>query len=355
MNDLAFPNLSQSEDGASFMEVLSRIRDGHGAISLQRKVRDESAHRIATSTWEAIREQGWAAAILPEAHGGLDQPLETVILGARVLGAGCIPVPFTTNCVMVPRLLAALEHGEASEAFLATGSWWGVDLTCADSIIGTSDALTGTTRLSADAMGAEQLVLAATINGNTALVLVDANVAEMELRELADRRNRAQVRLDAVQCEVLVEGERASKLIADLEAVSRLADAAEMLGMAEMSFSMAIDYLKTRRQFGAIIGTFQALQHRAARAFCELECARGILWSSLLDGARDLDEAAMLCKAEIGRIAGHVLAESFQFHGGIAMTDEFDLGLLLKRVRVLDALNGTQSELQDRLAARWGY
>ena len=134
--------------------------------------------------------------------------------------------------------------------------------------------------------------------------------------------------------------------------------AAEMLGAASQAFDITLDYLKTRTQFGQLIGSFQALQHRAAKMFTALELTRSCVEAALtaLDqGAADASQLATLAKAKANETAHLISSEMVQMHGGIGMTDAHDAGLYMKRARVTEALYGGASYLRDRYARLGGY
>jgi alkylation response protein AidB-like acyl-CoA dehydrogenase len=134
--------------------------------------------------------------------------------------------------------------------------------------------------------------------------------------------------------------------------------AAEMLGHAVQSFETTLDYLKTRVQFGQPIGTFQALQHRAAKMFTDLELARSCVEAALQAVDRDAPDVAQfasLAKSKVGDVVHLVSNEMVQMHGGIGMTDAHDAGLYLKRARVQEATFGTRSYHRDRYASLLGY
>ena len=183
----------------------------------------------------------------------------------------------------------------------------------------------------------------------------------IERQTRIDGRNAAIVRLDSVLVEKtdllgpLHEG--APLLERTLERAA-IGLAAEMLGAASRAFEITLEYLKNRRQFGVPIGSFQALQHRAARLFIELELAR----SALLAAARAVDSApdevpllSALAKACCSDVFVHAANEGVQMHGGIGMTDEHDIGLYLKRARAADATFGDAAWHRARWAALKGY
>ena len=133
---------------------------------------------------------------------------------------------------------------------------------------------------------------------------------------------------------------------------------AEMLGTASQAFDMTLDYLKTRTQFGQVIGSFQALGHRAATLFSGLELARSCVEAALQgidDDAPDVAELCSLSKAKMGQYLYDMSNQLIQIHGGIGMTDEFDAGLYLKRARVIEAAYGNRAFHRDRYARLLGF
>jgi alkylation response protein AidB-like acyl-CoA dehydrogenase len=178
----------------------------------------------------------------------------------------------------------------------------------------------------------------------------------IERTVMVDSHNAARVTFDNV-------GIDAGALIGDLDNgwgvldaaldAGRAALASEMLGAADEVFEHTVAYLRERKQFGKVIGQFQALQHRAANLYCELEVAR----SAILRGSQALDETpdraaaiVSIAKAKAGSTATLAVQEGVQMHGGIGMTDEFDMGFFMKRVRVTNELFGDSSFHADRLA-----
>jgi alkylation response protein AidB-like acyl-CoA dehydrogenase len=124
------------------------------------------------------------------------------------------------------------------------------------------------------------------------------------------------------------------------------------------AFETTLDYLKTRVQFGQVIGSFQALQHRAAKMFTDLELARSCVEAALTaidNDSPDVPELVSLAKAKVGDTLHLVSNEMVQMHGGIGMTDAHDAGLYLKRARATEATFGNQAYHRDRYARIQGY
>jgi alkylation response protein AidB-like acyl-CoA dehydrogenase len=172
-----------------------------------------------------------------------------------------------------------------------------------------------------------------------------------------DSRNHARLALSDTPAMRLGEGGASEAIAAALDA-GRALLAAEMLGMADEAFNRTIAYLRERKQFDRIIGTFQGLQHRAARLYSRLDIARGIVLKALRaidEGHADATWIASLSKATMTALTRDVMIEAMQMHGGIGVTDDHDVGLFVKRARVAGELLGDDYFHTERLAAgKWG-
>jgi alkylation response protein AidB-like acyl-CoA dehydrogenase len=174
-------------------------------------------------------------------------------------------------------------------------------------------------------------------------------------RKLTDSRSHAQVRFHGAPAEKLEGG---AELLTQVTDRAAAALCAEMLGMAESAFAQTNDYLKTRVQFGQVLASFQALQHRMAKMFTELELMRSVVEGALeaVDSGRaNVSQEVSLAKAVAGETLHLVSREMVQLFGGIGMTDEHDAGLYLKRARVLEAMWGNAAWHRERFARLNGY
>jgi alkylation response protein AidB-like acyl-CoA dehydrogenase len=177
---------------------------------------------------------------------------------------------------------------------------------------------------------------------------------------LADSRGAAQIAFDGVEVgpeAVLGEVDKGWAILEPVLDRAYAGLAAEMLGTASAAFEITLDYLKTRTQFGQVIGAFQALQHRAAKWFTDLETTRSCVEAALeaLDAGADARALASLAKAKASEVLHLASNEMVQMHGGIGMTDEHDSGLYMKRARVAEALLGGASFHRDRYARLMGF
>jgi acyl-CoA dehydrogenase len=173
------------------------------------------------------------------------------------------------------------------------------------------------------------------------------NVATIELRDVA-----------VTDADVIGTFDKGAVVLDAVLDAGRAVLAAELLGVAEESFERTLTYLREREQFGAKIGTFQALQHRAAHLFCEIELVRSVVLRTMQ--ALDAQEPAAtnlvcLAKAKAGDVARLATNEAVQMHGGIGMTDEFDIGFFMKRARAAGETLGDSYYQTDRFAQLSGY
>jgi acyl-CoA dehydrogenase len=354
-------------------------------VAQHRKLRDTAdATGFDKNVWAKMAEMGFAGVLVPEEHGGAGfghvaaglimealgrnlsaaPMLSTAVLGATALIAGGTPDQQAKYLPLIAEgkrlfALAADEAARHAPAFIET--------TATPS--GNGFKLNGSKGFVLDGHVADTLIVAARTGGETAdkdgitLFLVDAKSAGIttERRSMIDSRNAARITLDDVQvdgADVLGSVGGGFAILEKMLDVGRACLAAEMLGVSSESFARTVDYLKQRDQFGVKIGSFQALQHRAAHLFCEVELAR----SATLRALTALDESderaslfASLAKAKSGEVAKLATNEAVQMHGGIGMTDDFDIGFYMKRARAAQETFGDIAFQGDRLARLMGY
>ena len=234
---------------------------------------------------------------------------------------------------------------------------------------GDAYVLSGDKRFVIDGHIADKLIVVARTSGaagddkGLSMFVLDADTDGVEITRthMVDSRNAANVRFDNVKLSADQALGGIDAALPELESVldlGRACLAAEMLGGIEAVFDSTIEYLKERKQFGVIIGTFQALKHRAAEMFCEVEICQSVVLDALsaLDERRnDVPRAASLAKARLGDSARLITNEGVQMFGGIGMTDAVDVGLYLKRARVQAQMLGDTNYHRARYADLGGY
>ena len=351
-------------------------------VTAFRKMRDSNMPLgYDPAAFAEMAEMGWTGVIIPEAYGGSE---------FGYLGMGLILEETGRTLTASPLLSSALAAASAiilggSEAqkseylpsiasgeLVATlaideGPHHAPEKTALEAIkAGTGYMLKGTKTFVLEGMAAGLLVVSGRTSGKPgdtdgiSLFLVkadDAGVARKALK-LADSRGAANITFDGAQGQLLGEEGKGWPLLEKTLDRARAGLAAEMLGAAIQAFETTLDYLKVRVQFGQVIGSFQALQHRAAKMFTDLELSRSCVEAALQaidDDSADVPELVSLAKAKMGDTLHLVSNEMVQMHGGIGMTDAHDAGLYLKRARAAEATYGGQAYHRDRYARINGY
>ncbi len=335
-------------------------------------------------TWDAMVNLGWPGMLIPEAYGGsglgyltfgvvleqLGRHLTASPLFASAL-VGASAVIQAGNEAQKTWILPKVADGSAIVSLaLEEGARHSPENTALT--VKRSDSgyvLSGEKTFVMEGMAASHFVVvgrsAGSIGslGGLSLFLVEASAEGLTRSRLAtmDARGYANLSFDdvAVREDALVgeEGSAASHLGLILD-IARAGLAMEMLGTAGYAFEMTLDYLKTRKQFGQVIGSFQALGHRAASLYTEMELARSCVEAALqaLDsGSEDRESLVALSKAKAGAFLHDMSNQLIQIHGGIGMTDEFDAGFYLKRARVLEIAYGGVAYHKDRYATLLGF
>jgi alkylation response protein AidB-like acyl-CoA dehydrogenase len=234
---------------------------------------------------------------------------------------------------------------------------------------GSGFQLTGEKIFVLDGHVADHIIVAARTSGSAAerdgitLFCVAAGTARLSVTRttMVDSRNAARVVLDGVEVDasqVVGEVDRGADILDAVFVRAAIGLSAELLGTALEAYERTIEYLKTREQFGTVIGSFQGLKHRAADMFCELELSQSVVREALraIDGDNpDVAALASAAKARVSDTAVRVGCEGVQMYGGIGMTDEEEIGLFLKRVRSAEQTLGDGAYHRDRFAELRGF
>jgi len=332
-------------------------------------------------TWQQMVELGWTGITIPEEFGGLgfgylgmgivmeecgrtltSSPLlSTAVLGASALvesGNDEIKTDLLPKIVGGELLLAlALEETPHHSPYGAE--------TKAEAG-GSSYKVTGSKKFVLDGHVANKIVVVARSSGSAGdrdgitLVLVDSDASGVSITRtvMADSRNAANIEFDGAEGVLLGEEGKGADVLDKVLDAGRIVLAAEMLGGLQECFERTVEYLKVREQFGVPIGSFQALKHRAAEMFCEVELSKSVVLDALSaidEGREDLAEMASLAKARLNDTYNLVSSEGVQMHGGIGMTDEYEIGFFMKRSRVCEHTFGNSAFHRDRYGVLQGY
>lgn len=350
-----------SEEQEMLRDMARDWATNESPVTAFRKLR-ASCETFDRDAWKTMAGMGWTGVIIPEAHGGSDFGWLSMGLVIEELGKTLTASPLVASTAAASAIIlggsdeqkAKWLPGIASGEIIATLA---IDegprhdpqkLTARVS----DGKLSGTKAFVAEADAADLFVVAAA----EGLFLVERGDGVLvELRKLVDQRGHGEVTFTGAAAEKLAGG--GDKLLDDILDRARILTACEMLGMAQQVFDLTLDYLKQRVQFNQVLASFQALQHRMADLFGDLAMMRSAVEGALqsLDSGFGVSRAATLAKAEANRVLHKISNEGIQLHGGIGMTDEYDVGFYLKRARVLEAQWGSSGYLKDRFAKLAGY
>ena len=354
-------------------------------VSELRKQRDAGSETgYADNLWGQMVEMGWAAILVPEAYGGLE--FGHVGMGQIVEQTGrtltASPL-FSTGVLGVTAINGAGSEGQKTELLSAIASGeittaLAVDekahhapaqISMAATKKGQGYSLNGLKCFVADGGTADKLIVAARTSGEAgdmqgiSLFIVDRTApgVVVERTAMTDGRNYANIGFNNVEVAEAAllgeEGKGFSALSATLDA-GNVYLAAELLGIAQESFDRTLQYLKERKQFGVLIGSFQALQHRAADWWSQIELCKSVVLKALqaMDAAdAKVPALASIAKAKLSEVAELATNEAIQMHAGIGMTDEYEIGFFIKRARPAQTLFGDNSYHTDRFALLNGY
>ncbi len=343
-------------------------------VSHMRALRDaDDATGFSRPLWKQFAEMGFTGILIPEADGGL---------GLGHVEAGVVLEEIGRNLSPSPFLATAVAAVEALKGTAAARTWYPGILageTVAALAIdegpkhdgriamqaeraGNGFRLTGTKQFVTHGHVADLLLVAARTGNGVTLFAVPEDAAGLTAtpERLADSSIAARLRFDGVEVDadaVIGEVDQGDGPLTRLLAAGRAGAAAEMVGVGGGARERTVHYLKERKQFGMAIGSFQALQHRAAHLYSEMEIARAAVLKAqqLLDAGQDAAEAVSVAKAMTGLATTLAVQEGVQMHGGIGMTDEYDIGFFMKRARVLAEMFGDSNFHANALAEAAGY
>ncbi|HEX3887474.1 MAG TPA: acyl-CoA dehydrogenase family protein [Phenylobacterium sp.] len=338
-------------------------------VTAFRKMRDSGAELgYDAAAWNEMAEMGWAGVIIPEEYGGSNFGYLSLGLVLEELGRTLTASPLlASGLAAASALILGGSDAQKSEWLPKIAEGTAVGALAIDEgphhnpgkveATVSGGKLTGKKTFVLEGMAANVLIVSAKGPDGVGLFVVkadDAGVTRTRLH-LADSRGAANIEFKGAAAEPLSGG---AELIDKVLDRARAGVAAEILGSALQAFETTLDYLKVRVQFGQVIGSFQALQHRAAKMFTDLELARSTVEAALaaIDAdSPDVPELVSLAKAKMGDTFHLVSNEMVQMHGGIGMTDAHDAGFYLKRARAAEAAFGNQAFHRDRYARIQGY
>lgn len=373
-----------NEDQAMLRDSAREFLKTEAPVGHMRKLRDEGCKDgFRHALWKQFGEMGFTGILIGEDDGGLGLGHVEAGVVLEEIGRNLSPSPFLTTAVAG---VSALNHGGqhlkdkffpgilAGETVLALAidehaKHRPAQIATKAEKSGNGFKLSGKKQFVVQGASADALIVAARTAGapgetdGITLFVVDKDAANLGVdnTRLVDSSMAAHVTLDGVEVDgdaVIGEVDQGWQVLTALLKAGRAGSAAELVGVGSGAMDMTVDYLKQRKQFGRLIGEFQALQHRAAHLYSEMEIARAAVLKAqqLLDEGQDsADIFVSVAKAKAGRSANLAVREGVQMHGGIGMTDEYDIGFYMKRDRALNEFMGDANFHAGRVAEIFGY
>ncbi|GAB5480431.1 MAG: acyl-CoA dehydrogenase family protein [Parasphingorhabdus sp.] len=378
-------SLILTEEQEMLQDAANGFLSENAPVAAFREVRDsKNPDGFCRDLWKEMADMGWAGIIVDEEFGGSEFGYVGAGVLAEQMGRNLTASPFFSTSVL--GATAVQRYGTAKQKEQHLGSICdgstlfalAVDegprhrpehVEFAATPHGNGYKLSGAKTFVADGHVADKLIIAARTSGEAndpsgiTLFLVDADAGEIDRTHtpMIDSRNAANIKVDGLEVtgdDILGEVDKGYEVLEGILSAGRAVLGAEMSGSSQQAFAITTDYLKEREQFGQKIGSFQGLQHRAAHLATEIEMTKSAVLKSLQLLDDDFESASATCsmaKAKSGMTAQLSTQEAIQMHGGIGVTDEYDVGLYFKRVHVAQQMFGDAGFHADRLAKRSGY
>ena len=371
-----------NEDQNMLKDSAKNFCSDNTPITQLRRLRDENdSLGFDKETWNQMVELGWSGITVPEAYGGLGFGYMGLGVVMEECGRTLAASPLFATAALGTSALIYGGSEEMKAGLLGQVAEGKLLLALAleetahhspykiKSIVEKASSgyeISGTKNFVLDGHVADKLIVVGRSFGKQGesegltLLLVDreAEGVAVTRTKMADSRNAANVSFDKAFGVLIGEEGKGAEILDKVLDVGRILLAAEMLGGIQECFERTVEYLKTREQFGVPIGSFQSLKHRAAQMFCEVELSKSVVLEALsaLDEDSDqIPELASLAKARLNDTYNLVSSEGVQMHGGIGMTDEYEIGFFMKRSRVCEHTFGGSAFHRDRYGVLQGY
>ena len=374
-----------SEEEQFLKDTAKNFAEERSPISHFRSLRDANDPQLwDKDIWSEMVKLGWPGILIPEEFGGSNFGVTGIGVILQECAKTLTPSPLFATGVLgafaltqygseaqKKNFLPKIVNGEITTALaIDESSHHDPNKTVMTAIKSESGyTLNGKKIFVIDGASANLFIVLARTSGSKgdstglSLFLVDSGSSDIEIVKLdmADSRNYANIVFNNVNVEsssLLGDLETAGETVESILDIGRITMSAEMLGNAESAFDITLNYLKQRKQFGALIGSFQALQHRAAEMFCEIELTKSSVMAAMRaadESSNELQRLSSLSKTIAGETLHLVSNESIQMHGGIGVTDEYDIGFFLKRARVIEQIFGSAKFHTERYANLSGF
>ncbi len=376
--------LFYDEDQSMLEDSAAEFIKTEAPVAHLREFRDKNCpDGFSHKLWEQFGEMGFNAIMASEEDGGLGMGLKEAGIIMKEIGKNLAPSPFLTTAVagvealnggskaLRDRYLPGIIAGKTvlSLAIDESSKHRPEAIAMAAKRSGNGFQLNGKKQCVIHGISSDMMIVAARTAGSAGdiegltlfAVEKDTKGMEMDAVRLVDSAVAAHVTFNNVELTadaVIGEVDQGQEVLDRLLRAGRVASAAEMVGVGTGAMNITLDYLKERKQFGQRIGEFQGLQHRAAHLYSEMEIADAIVRKAAEAADAGVESAELLvsaAKAKVGVASNLAVREGVQMHGGVGMTDEYDIGLYMKRDRGLSEFFGDSRYHANRVAQLYGY
>jgi alkylation response protein AidB-like acyl-CoA dehydrogenase len=370
----SLPEITWSEEEAMLAYGAHELLGARAGFEAVRSAM-ASEHGYDRALYREIAELGWLGVAVPAAFDGAEMRVGALVgvfeaAGQRVLGSPLLSTTLAAQVLLAAgndaqkrELLPAMVAGETIGAIALSeprGSWEASSLSAKAQETSHGYALSGTKAFVLDAQSADLVLVAAQLGHRPSLFALRREQLQDRLRSetlIDPTRRSARLSLDGlvVGKDALLDGagHDATEAIAHVRRTGWLLLAAEAAGGTEGVLQLTVDYLKTRKQFGKPIGSYQALKHPTTEIMCDLEQGRALLYHAATAFDRDgppREIALRMAKAFLGDLYAHAAARSIQFHGAIGFTWECHAQLFFRRAQWAQYTFGDGAHHRRRLA-----
>ena len=375
----------QKEELTILRDTIKNFLNNNAPVNQIRQIRDQNNQEgFCRNTWQAIADLGLLGVLIPEKYGGVDMGYHAAGLISEEMGRTLTASPYLSTAIIGASAINLFGSKNQKEKLLKNLVSGNSILSLAidenlqhlPNIVKTHATrwkngfkISGKKTFVADGSIADLFICSARTNATNnskdgiTLFLIPSNLDGISIQKnnSIDHRNFANILFDDVEVNsdsILSEVDSGYWALEQILNIGRSCIASEMLGISEECLDRTINYIKERKQFGVSIGSFQGLQHRISHLFSEIEITKSLINKTLkcLDNStEEIELMTAATKAKAGEICQLASQEAIQMHGGVGMTDEYDIGFFLKRSRVADALLGNSKFHTDKFASLRGY
>ena len=351
-----------SEEQQSLQDNIKKYLEDNASLDTIKEVAGGDLAK-AENIHKGLVELGISGLMVPEQYGGLelDMLFASVVSGA--LGSGTAPVPFAGAYVMAPIALSLggsesqketwLPKIAGGEAIIGIGISEYVGARENAAITFSDNTISGRCLFVIDAKNADAYILA---NKAGELYIIDAKdkgISVTELVTVDKTRPSIELNLDKVVAELLPGSEKNQEVINKVLDAGRLMLSADSVGASQIMLDKAVAYSLERKQFGRVIGSFQAVKHMCAEMAAELEPCHSMIWHAAHCYDHDPAQARLMAchtKAHVSEVAKQISKTSTEVHGGMGFTDELGLHYWFKRIGLNRQLLGSPELVREEAA-----